>query len=115
MRTSLVWLVDWGNLQQTTGLVNQFSVVGSKTRRPDVVVFVNGLPLALIELKNPGAEQATVKGAWNQVQTYRNDIPAMFTPNAVCVVSDGLGALIGSFSAGWEHYAPWKTIDGARW
>jgi type I restriction enzyme R subunit len=59
-----------------------------------------------------GAEQATVKGAWNQVQTYRNDIPAIFTPNAVCVVSDGLGALMGSFSAGWEHYAPWKTIDG---
>ncbi len=81
-------------------------MIGTKTRRPDVVVFVNGLPLALIELKNPGAEQATVKGAWNQVQTYRNDIAAIFTPNAVCVVSDGLAALVGSFSAGWEHYAP---------
>ncbi len=113
VRTSLVWLVDWDDPDNNDWLtVNQFSVAGAKTRRPDVVVFVNGLPLALIELKNPGAEQATVKGAWNQVQTYRNDIPAMFTPNAVCVVSDGLGALMGSFSAGWEHYAPWKTIDG---
>ncbi|MBX3313770.1 MAG: type I restriction endonuclease subunit R [Actinobacteria bacterium] len=113
VRTSLVWLVDWDDPANNDWLaVNQFTVVGAKTRRPDVVVFVNGLPLALIELKNPGAEQATVKGAWNQVQTYRNDIPAIFTPNAVCVVSDGLGALMGSFSAGWEHYAPWKTIDG---
>lgn len=113
VRTSLVWLVDWDDAVSNDWLaVNQFTVVGAKTRRPDVVVFVNGLPLALIELKNPGAEQATVKGAWNQVQTYRTDIPAIFTPNAVCVVSDGLGALMGSFSAGWEHYAPWKTIDG---
>ncbi len=113
VRTSLVWLVDWDDPNNNDWLaVNQFTVVGAKTRRPDVVVFVNGLPLALIELKNPGAEQATVKGAWNQVQTYRNDIPAVFAPNAVCVVSDGLGALMGSFSAGWEHYAPWKTVDG---
>ncbi|MGH9164618.1 MAG: type I restriction endonuclease subunit R [Acidimicrobiales bacterium] len=113
VRTSLAWLVDWDQPASNDWLaVNQFTVVGNKTRRPDIVVFVNGLPLALIELKNPGAEQATVRGAWNQVQTYRNDIPAMFVPNAVCVVSDGLAALMGSFSAGWEHYAPWKTIDG---
>jgi len=117
VRTSLAWLVDWDpdHLDRNDFLaVNQYTVVGTKTRRPDVVVFVNGLPLALIELKNPGAEQATVKGTWNQVQTYRSDIPAVFTPNALCVVSDGLSALVGSFSAGWEHYAPWKTIDGRQ-
>jgi type I restriction enzyme R subunit len=113
IRTSLAWLIDWDDPANNDWLVvNQFTVVGLKTRRPDVVVFVNGLPLGLIELKNPGAEHATVKGAWNQVQTYRHDIPAIFTPNAVCVVSDGMAALMGSFSAGWEHYAPWKTIDG---
>jgi type I restriction enzyme R subunit len=113
VRTSLAWLIDWDDQANNDWLVvNQFTVVGLKTRRPDVVVFVNGLPLGLIELKNPGAEHATVKGAWNQVQTYRHDIPAIFTPNAVCVVSDGMAALMGSFSAGWEHYAPWKTIDG---
>jgi type I restriction enzyme, R subunit len=113
VRTSLAWLIDWDDPENNDWLVvNQFTIVGLKTRRPDVVVFVNGLPLGLIELKNPGAEHATVKGAWNQVQTYRHDIPAIFTPNAISVVSDGLAALMGSFSAGWEHYAPWKTIDG---
>ena len=113
VRTSLAWLVDWEHPEHNDFLaVNQYTVVGAKTRRPDVIVFVNGLPLALIELKNPGVEQATVKGAWNQVQTYRSDIAAVFTPNSLCVVSDGLAALMGSFSAGWEHYAPWKTIDG---
>ena len=83
-----------------------------KHRRPDVVVFCNGLPVGLFELKNPGDENATLKGAWNQLQTYRTDIPSIFTPNAVCVASDGLGAVMGSFTAGFEHYAPWKTIDG---
>ena len=113
VRTSLAWLIDWEHPARNDWLVvNQFSVQGRKSRRPDIVVFVNGLPLALFELKNPGAEQATVKGAWNQVQTYRGDIPAIFIPNAVCVVSDGVAALMGSFSAGWEHYAPWKTVDG---
>jgi len=112
VRTALAWLVDWDHPEANDWLaVNQLTVVGVKQRRPDVVVFVNGLPLALIELKNPGAEQATIKGAWNQVQTYRDDIPGVFTPNAMCVVSDGMSALMGSFSAGWEHYAPWKTID----
>ena len=83
-----------------------------KNRRPDVVVFVNGLPLGLLELKNPGDEHATVKGAWNQVQTYRNDIPSIFTPNAVCVVIRRIERGDGLVLRGFEHYAPWKTIDG---
>ena len=114
IRHVLAWLVDFEYPERNDWLaVNQFSVVQSgKNRRPDVVVFVNGLPLGLIELKNPGDANATLKGAFNQVQTYRKDIGAIFTPNAVCVISDGLGALMGSFSAGVEHYAPWKTIDG---
>jgi type I restriction enzyme R subunit len=112
-RTSLVWLVDWEDPDANDWLaVNQFTVVENKNRRPDVVVFVNGLPLGLLELKNPGDENATLKGAWNQVQTYRKDIPGIFTPNAVTVVSDGTSASMSSFTAPWEHYAPWKTIDG---
>src|SRR5664280_815317 len=114
VRTTLVWLIDWHHPEDNDWLaVNQFTVIeGYKNRRPDIVVFVNGLPLALLELKNPGSENATLKGAWNQIQTYRTDIPTIFTPNAVTVISDGTTASMGSFTAGWEHYAPWKTIDG---
>jgi type I restriction enzyme, R subunit len=113
IRTSLVWLIDWKDAAANEWLaVNQFTVVESKNRRPDIIVFVNGLPLGLLELKNPGDENATLKGAWNQVQTYRADIPSIFTPNAVTVVSDGTSASMSSFAAGWEHFAPWKTIDG---
>jgi len=115
IRHALTWLIDFDGPNRNDWLVvNQFSVrkLGGKTRRPDVVVFVNGLPLGLLELKHPGDEHATLKGAWNQIQTYRNDIGSLFSANAVCVASDGFGALLGSFTAGFEHYAPWKTVDG---
>ena len=114
VRHALAWLVDFTEPGANDWLaVNQFTVVqAGKNRRPDVVVFVNGLPLALIELKNPSDENATIKGAFNQVQTYRKDIGTIFTPNTLCVISDGLSALMGSFTAGYEHYAPWKTVDG---
>ena len=113
VRTVYVRLIDFDTPGNNDWLaVNQFTVVGTKNRRPDVLVFVNGIPLALLELKNPADEHATLKNAWNQVQTYRSDIPAVFTPNAVTVISDGTSAAMSSFSAGFEHYAPWKTIDG---
>ena len=114
VRTALVWLVDWAQPAANDWLVvHQLTVVeAGKNRRADVVVFLNGLPVGLLELKNPGDAHATLRGAWNQVQTYRRDIPALFTPNALVVISDGTSAAMGSFSAGWEHYAPWKTIDG---
>jgi type I restriction enzyme, R subunit len=75
-------------------------------------VFVNGLPLVLMELKRPGDENATLRGAFNQIQTYRAQIPDVFSWNQVTVISDGTQARAGSFIAGWEHYAPWKTIHG---
>jgi type I restriction enzyme R subunit len=115
IRHSLAWLVDFTDPLKNDWLaVNQFTVIekGNKNRRPDIVIMVNGLPLGLLELKNPGDENATLKGAWNQIQTYRHDIPSIFAGNAICIASDGLQAIAGSFSAGFEHYAPWKTIDG---
>lgn len=114
VRTSLVELFDWEDSSNNDWLVvNQFTVVDNNhNRRPDVLVFVNGLPLGLVELKNAGDENATLKGAWNQIQTYRDDIPSVFRSNAVTAISDGTSASMGSFTAGWEHYAPWKTIDG---
>ncbi len=95
--------------------VQQFTVIeGQIKRRPDVVVFVNGLPLAVIELKAPGGENATLAGAFNQLQTYKQQIPALFRSNALLVTSDGLSARVGSLSADSERFMPWRTIDGTR-
>jgi len=93
--------------------VNQFTVAeGQHTRRPDVALFVNGLPLAVIELKNPADENATIWSAWQQFQTYQTQIPALFATNAALVVSDGMEARIGAVGAGKEWFKPWRTITG---
>ena len=93
--------------------VNQFTVQENQhTRRPDIVVFVNGLPLAIIELKNPTDETATVHSAYNQLQTYKAELPTLFACNAMLVVSDGLEARIGTLTAGHEWFKPWRTIGG---
>ena len=93
--------------------VNQFTVSeGQHTRRPDVVLFVNGLPLAVIELKNPGDENATVWSAFHQLQTYQAQVPALFARNAVLLASDGVQARIGALGAGKEWFKPWRTITG---
>ncbi len=94
--------------------VNQFTVIEHQaTRRPDVVLFVNGLPLAVIELKNPGDENATLDGALNQLQTYKTQIPSLFRTNAALVISDGLAARLGSLTADFERFMPWRTLaDG---
>ncbi|MCK9468630.1 MAG: type I restriction endonuclease subunit R [Porticoccaceae bacterium] len=95
--------------------VQQFTVVtGQAKRRPDVVVFVNGLPLAVVELKAPGGESATLSSAFNQLQTYKQEIPALFHSNALLVTSDGLMARVGSLSAEQERFMPWRTTDGTR-
>ena len=93
--------------------VNQFTVSeGQHTRRPDVVLFVNGLPLAVIELKNPADEGATVWSAFQQLQTYQAQVPALFATNAVLVASDGVQARVGSLGAGKEWFKPWRTTTG---
>ena len=93
--------------------VNQFSVVENKhRRRPDVALFVNGLPLAVLELKNAAKEEATIWSAFRQLQTYKTEIPALFATNAVLVVSDGVEARAGTLTAGREWFKPWRTISG---
>ena len=95
--------------------VNQFTVVENKHERcPDVVLFVNGLPLGVIELKNPADEDATIWTAWQQLQTYQTEIPLLFAFNAALVVSDGLEARIGTLTAGREWFKHWRTIGGER-
>ena len=93
--------------------VNQFTVCENRnTRRPDVVLFVNGLPLAVIELKNPADEEATIWTAWHQLQTYQAELPSLFGMNAALIVSDGVEARIGTLTAGREWFKPWRTISG---
>ncbi|SHF47659.1 type I site-specific deoxyribonuclease, HsdR family, partial [Ruegeria intermedia] len=97
---------DWLVVDQMVLIEN------GRNRRPDVVVFVNGLPLAVIELKNPGAETATLTSAYNQLQTYKAEIPSLFRTNAVLVTSDGTLARVGSLTANEERFMPWRTTDG---
>jgi len=85
---------------------------GQHTRRPDVVLFVNGLPLAVIELKNLADENATIWSAYQQLQTYQAQIPSLFATNAALIVSDGVQARIGALGAGREWFKPWRTITG---
>lgn len=83
-----------------------------RRRRADVIMFLNGLPVAVFELKNPGDEDATVKGAWRQLRVYTDEVPQLFRHNALLVASDGTSAQMGTITASWEHMAPWRTIDG---
>ncbi len=95
--------------------VNQFTVIENKNnRRPDVVVFVNGLPLAVLELKNPADENATIWTAFQQLQTYQREIPALFVYNALLVISDGTEARVGALGAGKEWFKPWRTVTGEK-
>lgn len=114
IRGDNVRLIDFEDLTANDWLVTgQFTVIeGRFNRRPDVVVFINGLPLGVIELKAPGGENATISGAHNQIQTYKTQIPSLFRTNAVLVTSDGLTARIGSLTADQERFMPWRTTDG---
>ena len=113
-----VWLIDFDHPTQNDWLaVNQFTVIEaagrqSHQRRPDVVVLINGLPIAVLELKNPAAENATLRGAFNQLQTYKTDIPSLFPCNEILVISDGTEARVGTLTADWERFMPWRTITG---
>ena len=114
-RGKVVRLVDFVDLENNDFIAtNQFSVHGVRERRPDVVLFVNGLPLVVIELKNPEDENADVYTAYKQFQTYKQDIPVLFYYNAMLVASDGLDAKAGSLSADWGRFAEWKSSGGKR-
>ena len=113
-RGDFVRLIDWIDPECNEWLaVNQFSIKGPHhTRRPDIILFVNGLPLVLIELKNPSDQNANVWKAYDQIQTYKEQIPDVFQYNEVLVISDGTEALLGSLSASGERFMAWRTIDG---
>ena len=108
-----VRLIDFDQLENNQFLVvNQFTITGSKgNRRPDIVVFINGLPIAVLELKNPADQNADIYKAYDQLQTYKDEIPDLFTFNEALVISDGINASVGSLTANKERFLPWKTVD----
>ena len=116
-----VQVIDFENIENNDWLVvNQYTVTETLkvsqtfrvSRRPDVVIFINGLPLAVIELKNAADENATIWSAFNQLQTYKEQIPVLFHTNELLIISDGLNARIGSVTANKEWFLPWKTVEG---
>jgi len=113
-RGDLVWLIDFANPLNNEFLVaNQFTVIeNGNNKRPDVILFVNGIPLVVIELKNAADENATVKSAFRQIETYKSVIPSLFTYNGFVIISDGLEAKAGTISAGFSRFMAWKSEDG---
>lgn len=119
-RGGLVALIDFANPANNEFLVvNQFTVIDTspnggnhQNKRPDLVLFVNGMPLVVIELKNATDENATLKAAFKQLETYKHTIPSLFKSNALLVISDGLEAKAGSLSAGYSRFMAWKSVDG---
>jgi len=115
-RSHEVALIDFENLENNQFLVvNQFTVIEkNQNKRPDIILFVNGLPLVVIELKNAADENADMYSAYQQIQTYKTIIPSLFTYNSICVISDGLECKAGSISAGFNRFMAWKTSDGKK-
>ncbi len=115
-RSNEVALIDFENWQNNEFLVvNQYTIIeNNQNKRPDLLLFVNGIPLPVIELKNAADEHATLTRAYDQIQTYKATIPSLFTYNSICVISDGHECKAGSLSAGFSRYMTWKTADGNK-
>ena len=113
-RGEQVWLIDFKNIEKNDFLVvNQFSIIENHNiKRPDLILFVNGIPLVVMELKNATDENATLHSAYKQLETYKSLIPGLFTFNGLLLISDGLDAKAGSLSAGFNRFMSWKTSDG---
>lgn len=105
-------LVDWKDDHNEWLAVSQFTVVGANKRRADILIFLNGLPLVVLELKGPESKNADIVSAYNQIQTYKADIPALFRTNLLSVLSDGFSARYGTLSADFDRHMAWRTVDG---
>lgn len=113
IRTKRAYIVDFENPRRNDFLVaNQFTVIEEEERRPDLVIFVNGIPLVVIELKSASDENVGIENAYNQIQTYKKDIPSLFNYNAFCIITDGINAKAGTITSNEERFMNWRTIDG---
>ena len=113
-QNDIIWLIDFENPENNEFyVVSQFTVTENQhTKRPDIVLFVNGLPLVVIELKTPVNENVNIESAFNQLENYKATIPSLFTYNCVLVISDGMEALAGSLTADYKRFMAWKSADG---
>ena len=107
-------LVDWNDTHNEWLAINQFTVVGANKRRTDILIFLNGLPLVVMELKGPEAKNADIVSAYNQIETYKSDIPTLFRTNLISVLSDGFAARYGTISADFDRHMAWRTVDGVN-
>lgn len=113
-RDTIVYLIDYENPQKNSFIVaNQWTFIENSNKRPDILLFINGLPLVLMELKSPSREETDVSEAYRQIQNYKHEIPSMFIYNAICVMSDLLESKAGTITSGEDRFMEWKTIDGA--
>lgn len=112
-RTKKAYILDFENIKNNNFIaVNQFTVIEEENKRPDIVIFVNGIPLVVVELKSASDENVGIDEAYNQIQTYKKTIPSLFNYNAFCVLSDGINAKVGTLTSNIERYMNWRTIDG---
>lgn len=116
IKGNLVKICDFSEKNNNEFLaVNQFTIIENNVnKRPDIILFINGLPMVIIELKNPADENATIRKAYDQIVTYRNSIPSLFVFNEICIISDGLEAKAGSLTASFSRFSRWKTKDGFK-
>jgi len=113
IRTKRAYIIDFENKRNNEFVVaNQFTIIENEERRPDLIVFINGLPLVVIELKSASDENVGIDGAYNQIQTYKRDIPSLFNYNAFCIISDGINAKAGTITSNEEWFMNWRTVDG---
>ena len=112
-KSEKAYIIDFKNIEKNDFLaVNQFTIVEKEERRPDIIIFINGIPLVVIELKSATDENVGIEEAYNQIQTYKNDIPSLFNYNAFCILSDGINAKAGTITSNEERFMNWRSIDG---
>lgn len=110
-----VFLIDFENPKRNEFLVvNQFTIIENEDRRPDLVIFVNGIPLVVVELKSASDENVGIEEAYNQIQTYKNDIESLFKYNAFCIISDGVNSRCGTITSNYERFMKWRSVDGEK-
>ena len=113
-RSSIVYLVDYKNPENNSFIVaNQWTFIENSNKRPDIILFLNGLPVVLVELKSPSREETDASEAYAQLRNYMKEIPSMFIYNAICVMSDHLTSKAGTITSGEDRFMEWKTKDGS--